>query len=46
MLLSRGFETLLGETGLGTFFAPLSGRASGGPVTAGRPYLVGEREHP
>jgi len=31
------------KIGVGTFFGALLGRASGGPVTGGTPYIVGER---
>lgn len=42
--LSAGFSSLLGGTGFfDAFLKGISGRASGGPVTAGVPYIVGER---
>ena len=51
LALTRGFETLLAGVGFGTgplgqiagFLFGATPRAAGGPVTAGRPYLVGER---
>lgn len=42
--LSAGFSSLLGGTGFfDAFLKGIGGRASGGPVTAGVPYIVGER---
>lgn len=42
-----GLDSLLGSFGLGNLFGGglggLPGRATGGPVSPGRPYLVGER---
>ena len=51
LALTRGFETLLAGVGFGTgplgkiasFLFGAAPRAGGGPVAAGRPYLVGER---
>jgi hypothetical protein len=51
LALTRGFETLLAGVGFGTgplgriasFLFGATPRAAGGPVDAGRPYLVGER---
>ena len=51
LALTRGFETLLAGVGFGTgplgqiasFLFGAAPRAAGGPIAAGRPYLVGER---
>ena len=51
LALTRGFETLLAGIGFGSgplgrvasLLLPPTPRAAGGPVTAGLPYLVGER---
>jgi len=42
-LISAGLSSLTGSSGLGSLFGGIPGRATGGPVAAGQPYIVGEK---